>query len=1165
MSKKAAKPNRKPVFKPKGGTGKKPVRPKGHRRKRALRVTVLHSLEFLALLMAIFLVLFGAVSWQLSKGPIALDAFTSDAERALLQVFGGDQASIGQLQADWSRKEKAVVIAATNVQITNLQGQEILNIPRFEAGLTGWSLLRGRLELTRLVAVGGEFSIVRREDGAIGIGAGSVQQVLDNARVWAQGTPGQGVNAPLIRRAVSNLQVLTIRQSAVNLEDFRSGVTWRAPDTELSFRRSGHRLEFSAHGLIESKGQQSPVQLNGTSRDDFSMLAATASFENVIPAQLVPDVGPLATLHQLDAPVSASISVATDEDGLLTHADFELKASAGTVQLGNREIKLNIGEVQASYNAATGTIQLDQVLLDGEQNHLEATGTIRGLDPARLVVGETIEFDLDFAPSKLDFTGFMPGVTAIDDLQVKGSFLSEERELNFQRWSIAAHDLAFSGTANVKWVQLADKDGWFQRTNVTGRSSGQASFWEILSFWPVDTAEGVRTWAKNNFRGANLRDFVMELKVDERVLTEGGLTDDMLTLSFAFDDLETTYYGTMPPLREASGTALLRGNRFDVDMQSGKLLQSDLTEGFVEVPFLHPIGAIAIYGAKAMGPLSDLLTLLDQKPFGYASMYKIVPSSISGVGEVDFQLRRAMRTTVPWRDLGFSAKGAYHNVSAPGLVMDQDLSDVRLTFEADQTGLEVKGKGMIGDWPSSYEWRENFRAGNDPRTSLLIETRVDSGLFDGFGLPTRDYFSGDIGLKLEMIGNGLAVQQGRVDADLTDASVDLPGPGWEKPIGKPGSLRFQVVEQARQEYKLENLQLTAEGLGIEGDLVFSGQSGLQSLNISKAKLEGAFDLTASVVRDDQGGFVLQADVDEADISTLVRGLVGRGGQPTGVPLQADIKFKRVVAGDRLSFSEGHFEFKQSLQRIEWLNFTATSPEGEHQFHIVADANGNGRIDGVSPDGGSVLQAFYGVDGLVGGSFTVAGLMSSDEDLPSKFVLNMQDFHLTNTPVVAKILSLGSLRGFSDTMSGSGMLFNTMEVPVLTHDGLMQIRGARATGPAMGVTMDGDVDLVGKTLKMQGTIAPAYTLNSILGAVPVLGDILVPREGEGIFGLTYAVDGPYDEMQVSVNPLSAFTPGVLRQMFGSDLPEGLEQKALENNKAPDSEPATILEPETIGEE
>ena len=68
------------------------------------------------------------------------------------------------------------------------------------------------------------------------------------------------------------------------------------------------------------------------------------------------------------------------------------------------------------------------------------------------------------------------------------------------------------------------------------------------------------------------------------------------------------------------------------------------------------------------------------------------------------------------------------------------------------------------------------------------------------------------------------------------------------------------------------------------------------------------------------------------------------------------------------------------------------------------------------------------------------------------------------------------------------------------------------------------------------MVPAYGINSMLGAVPILGDLLASRKGEGVFGVTYSMKGPLADPGLMVNPLSVLTPGILRRIFEFRAPE-----------------------------
>ena len=81
-----------------------------------------------------------------------------------------------------------------------------------------------------------------------------------------------------------------------------------------------------------------------------------------------------------------------------------------------------------------------------------------------------------------------------------------------------------------------------------------------------------------------------------------------------------------------------------------------------------------------------------------------------------------------------------------------------------------------------------------------------------------------------------------------------------------------------------------------------------------------------------------------------------------------------------------------------------------------------------------------------------------------------------------------------------------------------------------MTGAGEINFTSKVLDLDGALVPAYTANSLLGDIPVIGDIFVGKKGEGIFALSYTVKGRFDKMQIAVNPLSALTPGFLRGIF-----------------------------------
>ena len=147
-------------------------------------------------------------------------------------------------------------------------------------------------------------------------------------------------------------------------------------------------------------------------------------------------------------------------------------------------------------------------------------------------------------------------------------------------------------------------------------------------------------------------------------------------------------------------------------------------------------------------------------------------------------------------------------------------------------------------------------------------------------------------------------------------------------------------------------------------------------------------------------------------------------------------------------------------------------------------------------------------------------------------LEIKNYVLMRAPILAKLLTLASFSGIRDTLSGKkGISFAKLKIPFAYSDGIVKIKNARTVGAELGFTAEGIINSEFDSLKLSGTIVPAYTLNSVIGNIPLIGRIFTGKKGSGIFAATYRVEGAADNPKVSVNPLAALAPGFLRNLVG----------------------------------
>ena len=115
-----------------------------------------------------------------------------------------------------------------------------------------------------------------------------------------------------------------------------------------------------------------------------------------------------------------------------------------------------------------------------------------------------------------------------------------------------------------------------------------------------------------------------------------------------------------------------------------------------------------------------------------------------------------------------------------------------------------------------------------------------------------------------------------------------------------------------------------------------------------------------------------------------------------------------------------------------------------------------------------------------------------------------NFKLKESPVLTKILSLASLQGIADLMTGEGIRFDDFEMNFTNNNDVIKIDEIYAIGPAISILMNGYVEK-NKLVSLRGTLVPATTINKTIGSIPILGDILIGKKtGEGVFGVSFKI-------------------------------------------------------------
>ena len=215
---------------------------------------------------------------------------------------------------------------------------------------------------------------------------------------------------------------------------------------------------------------------------------------------------------------------------------------------------------------------------------------------------------------------------------------------------------------------------------------------------------------------------------------------------------------------------------------------------------------------------------------------------------------------------------------------------------------------------------------------------------------------------------------------------------------------------------------------------------------------------------------------------------------------------------------GNLELKNS--KIIDLNLNSNFNKKEKIFASIKSQSDSSIITTFYSDKAEpFVKKYKFVKGFEGGNLDYSSTRINNF---SKSKLIIDNFKVQEISVLAKILTLASLQGIADLLTGEGVRFTDFEMTYSKKGSLMTIDEIYAIGPAISIMMDGYIE--SKLVSLRGTLVPATTINRTISSIPLIGDILIGKKvGEGVFGVSFKIKGPPKNLKTTVNPIKTLTP------------------------------------------
>ena len=335
---------------------------------------------------------------------------------------------------------------------------------------------------------------------------------------------------------------------------------------------------------------------------------------------------------------------------------------------------------------------------------------------------------------------------------------------------------------------------------------------------------------------------------------------------------------------------------------------------------------------------------------------------------------------------------------------------------------------------------------------------------------------------------------------------------------------FLDLEKNKNNIKINNLNFEEGNNSIKfKDLEFENNKFLSFKNIEVATTNNEFFI--------QKDKKITIKGKKFDATNLSKYFIKKENKDNFSKLNSDVEidFKNIKVP--LSEKLKNFKLLGKIQNGQFVKISSKGDFEDNKFLDISmkkDENFNKKYLEIYSDLTKPLLTEYSFfNGLSGGKLFFTSIIEGSK---SNSKLRIEKFKVVNAPGMIQLLSLADLRGLVDLAEGEGLSFDILEINMEKDKNNLKINEILALGPSISVLMEGYQDENG-LISLRGTLVPAKTLNNIISKIPVIGNIVIPKEvGEGLFGISFKMKGPKGNIKTSINPIKTLTPRFIQKII-----------------------------------
>ena len=1045
----------------------------------------------------IFLLLLLIFIWQLYKGPIAVPFLQPYIVKALNHDNGEYQVTVESVNLELVRSIRPIKIIANNVVYRKNDETFVVNAPRTFVSFSIKALLRGVVAPSSIEVKDPSVYIfttygVKDKNKKDEVSKKKLEYYFDEFEDFIEKFNSEDNTYP-----ESYINDIRVKNAEVEFHEVDLGRKWILSDVNYSFERNLMNIETEVNALLNVQNKSIPIGLEAEYRPISNKIGLQVYFSDLIPYAVMDNLlndERIPGLYKINLPVSGKIGAVVNIAEVMKNKEDIIKSLDTAVEKLTFQVEGGSGNILFEDNEDS-SYKISSFLLEG---------TIAG-GLNRLNIKDA-DFDLDGQKTKLSFSA-----EGMKKLLLEGSL----------------QDLKLTLQAKVDNMKFDD----------------------LSKYWPKYIATPAWEWCKDSIYGGEIKnaDFSFDFAYDKK---KQAFAFDKLSGVGDIEDSNLNYLTGMPDLKNLYGRAEFSNDTIKINVDKGVSEEVFLTGGFVKLYDLNKYDNFAEIDLVMSSSITDALKMIDHPPLGYTSDLGVDPSAIKGDTETELKLNFELKNDLKPEEVKVEVKSNLLNVEIPDVIKGKALTAEELKLLVTNEGMSVIGEAKLEDIPIALVWDENFN-NKDYKSKYKIsfklneETKKKLGI--NFGILNPPYISGYANVDAEILAYNDDKTIVNLKANLNNADIDYSFLGFKKDVNQPAVITAKLDIKKDKLNGIPSFSLSKSDFSLKGKIDLDKNGDVKIVDIydikgpktsAKAKIEFAntkkqkvklnvsgnsYDLTEFFDKKENSSKTKKTsskndddddleNVTDADIFIAVNKLWTN----PNVPVTNFAGTAKLVNG--VGVQEMHIVGNYGNKKDITLKFDyVPRPNGE--FLLAIDSN----------NAGATLKVLRIYDNMSGGNLRIEAKRNKNKEFIGH--AKMRDFSIHNTPVVAKLLTVASFTGMLNLLTGEGLAFSHADAPFEYKNKVLSLKEAKAFGNVMGITANGSYDRRQEEFDIKGVIAPAYSINTFIGKIPLVGNLLSGKDGT-VFAANYSITGDLSDPQVNINPLSALSPSSLKDLMNS---------------------------------